>query len=740
MIAKLFPLLGGIGLPLAPSPLATQVADERAFETGLQTVQTLLADGLWDRARERLLPLLEKHRGAPYVFLHRPRVAHALEQVEFNRHRRAPKVEDVVTGDLILWRPRSGLIELRYGADELGDFVHQDPEEGGFEHLTSPPTEEELILHPARFVGPCRIKITGNRYAPTATVPVLLVGADLDAQTNYALSAGFRARVEGRNLVSRRPGIFFYEGTEQQVLAEDGVAPLVSEAGDYQLEAVLEEDSLSFLVNGKEFLSAPRSRADSRKSFGQVGMRGFADVTSITIQGKIESAWVDGLTDAARQLQWLEFQRGRDSQASLPEWLRLPPARWGLGSVDPVSSDALGRKLATALLAVDHALANDNSEEAQALAQGLLEPKEALAQQVSRMLSEAATGETERALATAQLILERHPKLRLVRRFRIATQMRQHMLEEAREALSRELEEDPDDDWAHGYLARVALRAGQLDDVEQELESAVEQGRYTAELDQVNRVLAKCRNGPDWPRFHEYRYDRFVVRTDIDHQTAVDTAQVVSQAQGIYERWLRPLAKDNRETFAVYVFKGQLSYLLYGQDVLDYAPEHTAGLYSPLLDQLLIWNLPEREELLATVRHEAFHQYLNNLVGESPLWFNEGMAEVFEAAEPRHFNGRNIGTEASHLNVLRQTDLVPLETLLYMERAEFYSSTSLHYAEAWALCHMLFSDSRSGRHILLALLDHLAQGKSPAEATRAAYERIDLNKVEEQLREHIDSL
>ena len=48
--------------------------------------------------------------------------------------------------------------------------------------------------------------------------------------------------------------------------------------------------------------------------------------------------------------------------------------------------------------------------------------------------------------------------------------------------------------------------------------------------------------------------------------------------------------------------------------------------------QLLIWNVPERESMLSTIRHEGFHQSLDRISGEAPDWLHEGMAESIEEA------------------------------------------------------------------------------------------------------------
>ena len=51
-----------------------------------------------------------------------------------------------------------------------------------------------------------------------------------------------------------------------------------------------------------------------------------------------------------------------------------------------------------------------------------------------------------------------------------------------------------------------------------------------------------------------------------------------------------------------------------------------------MVKQLLICNQGSLDDVRSTARHEAFHQYFDGLVGSSPVWLNEGLAEYFEAS------------------------------------------------------------------------------------------------------------
>ena len=715
----------------------SEPAREAAFEAGWQVVAGYLADQHWDRARERLLPLLEDHRGAPYVLLRRPQIVDALQRIGFYRLHRPPEPEDLVHGQLVGWRPHSGQIELRYGPSQLADFLVHDRVRGGFRRLDAPPQARDLVLHPAHFTGPCTITIEGQSFAPTDVAPSLVVWTGPDSQVVATL--GFRARVVDNQRVHALPSIRSLERGSSRELASDTTAPI--ETGEpYTVELALEASNVTLSVNGERFLSARRPPGP-RGSYGQLGLTGFPDLARVTLEGKIEAAWLEGLADSALQRQWIEFHRRRDPQQDLPEWLRMPRASWDLGLQDPRTVRSVEPAVRDALAKLQELIAAEEFEAARQLARSLEAARDPLPAQIAWLLVESSQGRWSRALERADAILEDEPDLRYVRRFRAAIELSLHDLAAAREHLDHELKLDPGDEWARARLTKLELLAGNLTEVDAALREAARAGRYTPELDDVNRTLTKARNGPPWATTHEYHGGRFVVRSDIDRATCLEASKALNTSLGLFEKWIRPLPRARRDPFSVYLFSGQWGYLSYGSDVFEFAPENTAGVYSPWLRQLLIWNLPEREEMLATVRHEGFHQYLDSLVGVAPMWLNEGMAELFEAADPSSFTGRRIPPAPEHVALLQSADrLIPLEHFLYMGRTEFMASASLNYAQAWALCHMLFEDSRSGRHLLLDLIDRLSGGETPSEAIDGAFGRQDLEKLDRALAEHVAGL
>jgi len=168
---------------------------------------------------------------------------------------------------------------------------------------------------------------------------------------------------------------------------------------------------------------------------------------------------------------------------------------------------------------------------------------------------------------------------------------------------------------------------------------------------------------------------------------------------------------------------------------------HTAGLYSPRLKQLLIWNLPDRAGMMRTIRHEGFHQFLDLIAPDAPVWFNEGMAEYYETMK-RDKNASLQGGQIrrDHLATLRKLPPLPLKRFFAMGGQEFYKHPERNYAQAWLTIHFLREHSADTRKIFKSLIDALQDGKSGERALQAALAGVDLASLEREYLGYLQEL
>ena len=134
------------------------------------------------------------------------------------------------------------------------------------------------------------------------------------------------------------------------------------------------------------------------------------------------------------------------------------------------------------------------------------------------------------------------------------------------------------------------------------------------------------------------------------------------------------------------VFKDRDEYL----DTIGDDMKWTAAYWDPARRELVAY-LPENgeKELLKTIRHEAFHQYLSyaaSMISASP-WFNEGYAQYFEDEESEDWElgpGAVIDLEAL-------AEAIP--SVMKMGYKEFYDGTDaerrVKYRLAWSMARFI---------------------------------------------------
>ena len=173
--------------------------------------------------------------------------------------------------------------------------------------------------------------------------------------------------------------------------------------------------------------------------------------------------------------------------------------------------------------------------------------------------------------------------------------------------------------------------------------------------------------------------------------------------------------------------------------VLSSRPENTAGVYTQTLRQLVIWNLPDREDMFRTIRHEGFHQYFDRLVEDSPRWLNEGLAEYYENTQVSGGRSREDLPHPTHLPILKTKRPEDWKAFVFAGPGAFYRHPNA-YSYAWQLVHYLLHTTRENHDRFDLLIDRLVEGKSAEEALQEAFEGIDWRTFPYAMRAHAEAL
>jgi len=196
----------------------------------------------------------------------------------------------------------------------------------------------------------------------------------------------------------------------------------------------------------------------------------------------------------------------------------------------------------------------------------------------------------------------------------------------------------------------------------------------------------------------------------------------------------------------VVVFKSDSSYKPF-KPVVDGKVDDVAGYFQPGEDVNYITLTSERraEDPFAVIYHEYVHQLVANTLGRGgvPPWFNEGLAEYYSTFEVRDDRKVVLGNLiARHLQLLRQSKLIPLKQLLevndYSLDRNKQEAKWVFYAESWALVHYLIQGNGGSRLPQLNSFLGLFAKNTPTEQAFAEAFQTDIPTMEKELRRYVE--
>jgi hypothetical protein len=187
----------------------------------------------------------------------------------------------------------------------------------------------------------------------------------------------------------------------------------------------------------------------------------------------------------------------------------------------------------------------------------------------------------------------------------------------------------------------------------------------------------------------------------------------------------------------VFAFKGSRSYRPY-LPVVDGKPAEFGGYFQPGR---------RRAYITLKVEHDSddpyqvvFHEYVHLMMQDAhalPSMVHEGMAEYYSNCD---LEGRAVKLgrpDPNALRVLRDSRLLPLETLL-VTRVPTHGADAqrLFYAESWLLTHYLLTERERGREQFKIFLARLVSGQEPVAAFRSSF-LVEPAAMEQELRRYM---
>ena len=118
-----------------------------------------------------------------------------------------------------------------------------------------------------------------------------------------------------------------------------------------------------------------------------------------------------------------------------------------------------------------------------------------------------------------------------------------------------------------------------------------------------------------------------------------------------------------------------------------------------------------------TLFHEYVHLVSSRLGPGLPLWFEEGLSELYATARIEDGGVLFGAPDGRHLRRLARDELIPLEVLVRARREDPVASEPLFYAQSWLLVHYYSVGGRDGGGEALArYVARVARGAEPTAA------------------------
>ncbi|MBN2491895.1 MAG: DUF1570 domain-containing protein [Planctomycetes bacterium] len=711
-------------LVVASSRSAAGQEGEPEFVNGLASVQSAMRARNWPSALEALDKLLEAHAERSYVLARRAEIVELHQRSLFHSRTNAPEPDAVVSGKVLSCNFASGHVKIRYTTENLADFK----------------TERELRIHPARFAGDYTVEVKGDCYPKLGGAGAPCIWVCLDGEDGYGVSFGCPKLDDGAREVIRWMPARIVSARARKAIAEREVS-LARPGKPFRLNVKVTGTWISAFYDEKPLLRVRKPAG----LFGHFGFSGLDYFRELVVQGKAEPAWLQGKIDAALADERRAFAGTYRPENYLPTWLFEPPRDGAAVAPASPARDYPGDEpTAGERIYLERAATLLERGELDKLERFLQGSGEGAIAAVRRAFLLACCfaklEEWNEALEAARTVCQADPDFAPAQALVATATYHLGRHAEALETVAGLLARHPGSEDLHETRILLLLREGR---VAEALEAAVEARRQvpaSAEIEKLHAVVVKADKGPDWPQRHVHKSAHYLVCSDIDRAVCAEAAKVLEDAYRAYNAHIRRIQPDDRR-FRVYLFSGQAGFLAHCRDALGSAPVNAAGVYSPVLKQLLIWNLPDRASMMRTVRHEGFHQYLDRILNDPPVWLNEGLAVYYETAT--HVVGRWKTGEVRH-DLLKRLDGAlrshPIKEIVRLSPAAFYRRAPATYAEAWALVHFLLHPPKPYRSVFDELFAELSKEGATAAAVDRMLAKVDLDAMDAAFRLYLKDL
>ena len=718
-----------VGIMLLGGPVRAEdpLAGPHAFDDGIQAIRKKLDAGECEQALVDLATLFQAHERQDYVKARRAELEELAMALACGVKHPRPEAKDLVAGKVSKWDPEKGAIKISWTPKTKNDFE----------------THDGLMWFPPRLIGDFSIEIKGSSYpSKNDKLPRLVFGGDKDPKTDKEQTWWVDCHApkkEGRSKPKVAVTIVHHDGGDKKTVSnKKGSAPKPDKP--YKLLVKVKKTKLSVSLFGRSSGTAKKP-ADL---WGHLGLRA-GNWTSITFSGRIDPGWLQGKLAELRRNQLYDFEDEYEEEKYIPEWMSEPLSRRAARARGEALDliEKLPAKYTDQLQEVYNGVRLDEYDEAFKTIDAMQAAgaPEATCEYL-RAEARLKMTQQEQALVHLQRCMELEPTFLEGALLQGSILQQLGRFDEALKTFTKAMQGDAQ--WPRVYeeSATSMLMAGRPEDAKRITQLAARNGVASEAMVALNDALAKVVRGPKWRKRFEVRSANYHVMSNMDMATSKEASRILEQAFEAYRQTFGWVPRDKTRLFKVYLFNTRDGFMGYMGDLEHFMGkpnDQAAGVYTPLLKQLLIWNLPQRSEMFNTVRHEGFHQYLDRLMSSPPVWFNEGLAVY-------HENGKTIDGKLvfgqmhpGYIRLLQQKGLMPLDKFLYHGPAQFYEKSHHSYGQAWLLIHMLKHTKPEYEALFLRLVKQL-QEESSYKVLKRNFPPELLSQLQDDLKRYLEKL
>ena len=191
----------------------------------------------------------------------------------------------------------------------------------------------------------------------------------------------------------------------------------------------------------------------------------------------------------------------------------------------------------------------------------------------------------------------------------------------------------------------------------------------------------------------------------------------------------------------VVIFRDDASFVPF-KPLYQGRPANISGFFQPGEDvnYIAISLDPGERDPFSTAFHEYVHLHLRDNVPNTPVWLNEGLAELYGSLQ---FSGNDALLGAPlypYIRLLQSHELLPLETLFSIgTNSPHYNEqdkSGIFYGQSWALVHYLMLGDRGRQEQFKRFLQQVSRGENAARAIEDSF-GLTIAKLEDDLRAYV---